>query len=100
MTDEGWVLGVPPVPGAPPMLDSALQMMSHDLPVAQLLRQGQQSLKAGDAEGALEAFTAVLSLDPRNREAAGGARDAGRRIQERMPRASRRPLSPPPPSSR
>ena len=100
VTDEGavpLVLGVPPIPGAPPMLDSALhQMMSHDLPVAQLLRQGQQSLKAGDAEGALEAFTAVLSLDPRNREAAVGARDAGRRIRERMPRAPPRPPSPPP----
>jgi predicted TPR repeat methyltransferase len=86
-----------PVPIVPPMPEAALRTLTHDLPIAQLLRQGREQLKLGDPEGALAAFTAVLSLDPKNREAAAGARDAGRMRRDRTPR--RRAVPSPPPET-
>jgi serine/threonine protein kinase len=95
------VPAVPPVPGALPQapsgipaLDSALQMVTRDLPVAQLLRVGRLALERGRPEEALQAFTGVLSLDPGNKEAAAGAAEAARLIRARVPRP---PGSSPPP---
>jgi serine/threonine protein kinase len=90
--------GVPPMPGLP-ALDSALQMVTRDLPVAQLVRTGQRQLERGRPDAALEAFTAALQLDPGNPEAAAGAADAGRQIAARAERQRPRARpSPPPPS--
>jgi serine/threonine protein kinase len=97
---------VPAVPEAAglPALDSALRMATRDIPVAALLRAGRRDLERGRPEAALEAFTAVLSLDPGNREAAEGARDAGREIQKKAERLRRNlpqpPSAPPPPEGR
>ena len=91
------VPAVPPPPGPPglPALDSALRMVTRDLPVAELLRAGRMHLARGQPEAALEAFTAALSLDPGNREAAAGSIDAGRQIEAKGRR--RREAVPPPP---
>ena len=62
------------------------------------------AFEAGDADGALQAFSALQSLQPWNREAEAGSRDAGRVMQERVreqvrrEQMSRRPASPPPPA--
>ena len=85
------VLAVPEVPSAP-------EPMAHDVPIAQLLRQGRRSLETGDAESAIAAFSAVLSLDSHNRDAAAGAREAGRLLRAQAPRLPPPPrrVSPPP----
>jgi hypothetical protein len=88
------VPAVPPPPG-PPGLDSALQMMTRDLPVAELLRVGRRHLERGRPEAALEAFTVVLSLDPGNTEAAQGASEAGRQIREKAEQQRREAVPPP-----
>ena len=97
------VPAMPPVPGdfpVPPVglpaLDSALRMATRDIPVAQMLRVGRRQLERGQPEAALQAFQAVLSLDPGNKEAAAGIRDAGKQIQMKAQR-ERRQASPPPP---
>ena len=92
-------LAVPPVPPVPgmPALDSALRMVTREVPVAQLLRVGRRELERGRPEQALDAFTAALSLDPGNREAATGARDAGKQIQAKAQRQRRQ--APPPGSA-
>ena len=84
---------VPPVHGMP-ALDSALRMVTRDVPVAQLLRVGRLALERGRPEQALEAFTAALSLDPGNKEAAAGAREADRLMRAQAPRP---PGTSPPP---
>ena len=84
----------PPVPGLP-ALDSALRMVTRDVPVAHLLRLGRRELDRGRPEAALEAFTAALSIDPSNREAATGAQEAADQVRAQAERA-RRPAPPPP----
>jgi hypothetical protein len=93
-------LVIPPVPPAPgmPALDSALRMVTRDVPVAQLVRVGRRELERGRPEQALDAFTAALSLDPGNKEAAAGAGDASKQIHAKAQR-HRRHLSPPPAGS-
>ena len=91
------VPALPPVPGMP-ALDSALRMVTREIPVTHLIREGQRQLERGRPEDALEAFSAALSLDPGNRDAAKGARDAGRQIQAKAQR-QRRVVPVPPPRS-
>jgi hypothetical protein len=80
------------------MLDSALRMMTKEIPVAQLVKAGQRQLEAGRPEAALETFTAALSLDPGNKEAAAGASEAALQIerQHRLPEAPPKPPTAPP----
>ena len=87
---------VPPVPPGHgmPALDSALRVVTRDVPVAQLLRVARLALERGRPEQALEAFTAALSLDPGNKEAAAGAQEADRLIRAKAPRPTG--TSPPP----
>ena len=84
-----------PVPGLSE-LDSALRMATRDMPVAQLLRAGQRELERGRPEAAIDAFTAALSLDPGNKEAAAGAREAARQIKEKAEAEQQRAVPPPP----
>jgi hypothetical protein len=85
---------VPPLAPELPALDSALRMMTRDLPVRHLLRAGQRHLERGQLEQALEAFTTVMSLDPGNQEAAAGLQEAAKQIE------SRRRALPSPPAPR
>jgi cytochrome c-type biogenesis protein CcmH/NrfG len=78
-----------------PALDSALRMVTRDVPVAQLVRVGRLELERGRPEAALEAFTAALSLDPGNRDAAVGAREASKQIQAKAWRQHRQAPLPP-----
>jgi hypothetical protein len=87
---------VPPVAGVGPSIEM-LQRLTKEIPVKQLVRAGLKQLEAGQAEAALQTFTAALSLDPNNKDAAHGARDAGRMIREQE---RRRLPSPPPPPTR
>jgi hypothetical protein len=84
-----------PIPGLSE-LDSALRMATRDIPVTHLLRAGHRELERGRPEAAMEAFTAALSLDPGNREAATGARDAARQIKEKAEAEQKRAVPPPP----
>jgi serine/threonine-protein kinase len=82
------VPAVPPAGGIP-ALDSALRMLARDIPVAKLLEDGRRKLEEGKPEEAMQAFTAVLSLDPGNREAAKGTSDAARALQLKAMRKRR-----------
>jgi hypothetical protein len=95
------VPALPPVP-APGMqaLDSALRMVTRDLPVAELVKEGRRRLARGEPEAALEVFTSALSLDPGNKDAAAGAGEAAQQVKARAERQRResRPRPPAPPA--
>ena len=93
------VAGAGPVPAVPglPALDSALQKMTRDLPLRSLLRAGQRELARGRPEEAMHAFSAALSLDPGNPEAAAGLAAAGRMLSEQDRRQRSSPPAPPAP---
>ena len=84
----------PSPPGAPlPGLISGIFQEA----VQQLLRQGRESLKAGNAEAALGTFGAALGMDPSNEEARRGLEDAKKMSEaQRRARGQRRGPSPDP----
>jgi serine/threonine protein kinase len=68
----------PAFPAIPPGFEQQLEKMAKRIPVTQLVKVGQQQLESGNPQAAMESFSAALSIDPTNREAADGARAAGR----------------------
>ncbi len=85
----------PPVGGIPGAHPGAGRQQ-HPEEVKRLLAQARAELAADNPAGAMQGFTAVLSLDPQNEEARLGMRLAARGFVDKMRNAFPHPPSPPP----
>ena len=54
--------------------------------IQEMVKEGQKALESDDPETALHVFSAALALDPKNKEAQEGLREAGRQVRERAAR--------------
>jgi hypothetical protein len=57
--------------------------------IQEMVKEGQKVLESGEPEKALHVFSAALALDPKNKDAQEGLREAGRQVRERAARDRR-----------